>query len=212
MRFLILFAGLILAGPLTADITSHASVTVSDGLHYQVTTVYRDQHHALFHRVYPERVITQVVDGETIWQRVGDELTAGTPFVEMLVLGHQFQAQLLWPEEFFLESAPEPGIDDSCHCRVTLTRDRFGNVVRLQADPVSGRVNASTTQIADGPRIEYRFDEWQEVGGKSIPFAIRIDDGSRVFNYKFQDVRLEVGQEWESLSGQEAFELPDHRE
>ena len=199
MRILALFCGLALANPLAAEVTSRASVSVSDGTRYQITTVYRDQHHALFHASYPEQIITQVVEGESIWQRVGDERSEGSPFVELFVLGHQFHAQLLWPEQFFVTSVPQAGIDETCQCRLTVATDRFGNVARLQGDAKTGRTVANTTQIKEGPLIKYRFSNWREVETVQLPFSIQIDDGERVFEYNFQEVRLEAGAAWNKL-------------
>jgi hypothetical protein len=199
MRAFLLLCGLAMAGPLCAEITSRASVTVSDGLLYRVTTVYRDQHHALFHRIYPERVVTQVVDGDAVWQRLGSERTPGNAFVELLVLGHQFHAQLLWPDQFFVDSETEASIDPDCQCQISVATDRFGNVVRLRQALESGLTTGNITQIKDGPRIDYQFSDWREVSGRQLPFTILIDDGERRFEYRFEEVRLEADAAWGDL-------------
>jgi len=194
--FLAVFSPLGAAG----EVTATAEVTVSDGLRYSATVSYRDQDHALFHRVYPDQTVTQVVDGEAVWQSVGGTESEGTPFVRLLVLGHQFHAQLLWPDEFFVSST-EPEYDEECTCMVSTHMDRFGSRVDLRTDVRLGRPIGNTTQIKGGPRIEYRYSDWRSIGAKDLPYVVDIDDGTREFRYRFSKV---------SLTSEELEEFVEH--
>jgi hypothetical protein len=82
-----------------AGLSARATVAVSDGLRYNVFTVYRDQQHAVFHREYPDRQITQMINGDALWQQEGADRVPGQARVRTFVLGHQFHALIIWPEE-----------------------------------------------------------------------------------------------------------------
>ena len=62
-------------------ITADAAVTVSDGLTYTVTTVYHGKRHAVFHRVYSDRFVTQGVEAEDVWSYDGDVETEAPPMI-----------------------------------------------------------------------------------------------------------------------------------
>jgi hypothetical protein len=175
-------------------VTAHASVTVSDGLEYEVMTIYKDQHQAVFHREYADRIVTQVVAGANTWLSDGEQKQAASPFVEMLVLGHQFHAQMMWPDEFY------PATEGSLVLPGSVHKDRFGNEVTLQINPENRRWLSNTTQIKDGPTIEYTYDDWRQVGQWELPFVILIDDGERSFRYQFDDIRADA-REIESFIG-----------
>ena len=41
--------------------------------------------------------------------------------------------------------------------------------------------------------IVYSFDDWRNVSGVDLPFIVKIDDGSRLFDYAFSTVTLNQG-------------------
>jgi hypothetical protein len=179
---LLLFTPLLLLSPYlqgAENVTAHASVTVSDGTVYTVKTFYQDQQKALFRREYPDRLVIQEIDGAETWQSDGVRKQAAGPQVASFVLGHQFHAQMLWPEQFYLE------VDGTQE----LT-DPFGNTVSRQMDTEYQRLQKTIVQIKDGPRIEFTYEDWRKVGEKDLPFVIFIDDGDRQFRYDFEKVQL----------------------
>ena len=42
----------------------------------------------------------------------------------------------------------------------------------------------------DGAPITNSFGDWREVDGIRLPFSISVDDGERVFDYRFTSVEL----------------------
>jgi hypothetical protein len=159
-------------------LTAHASVTVSDGKTYTVMTLYQDQQRAIFRREYPDRLVIQEIDGADAWQSDGVTEQAAGPQVAMFVLGHQFHAQMLWPEQFY-----SPAADTS------VLMDQFGNTVERQIDTAHQRLKKTITQIRDGPKIEFTYEDWRQVGDWHLPFVIHIDDGDRQFRYAFQSIQ-----------------------
>ena len=159
-------------------LTAHASVTVSDGTTYTVMTFYQDQQKALFSREYPDRLVIQEIAGADTWQSDGVSKQAAGPQVASFVLGHQFHAQMLWPEQFYsvVDDTPE-------------LIDQFGNTVSRQMDTEHQRLQKTITQIKDGPRIEFTYEDWRKVGAWQLPFVILIDDGDRQFRYAFEKVQ-----------------------
>jgi hypothetical protein len=158
---------------------AHASVTVSDGTTYTVMTFYQNQQQAVFRREYPDRIVIQEIAGADTWQSDGVSKLAAGPQVAMFVLGHQFHSQILWPEQFYSV------VDDK-----SVLMDQFGNTVTRQVDTEHQRLQKTITQIKEGSRIEFTYDDWREVGSWQLPFVIHIDDGERQFRYTFERIQV----------------------
>lgn len=177
-------------------LVAHASVSVSDGLRYEVVTFYEAQDCAVFHREYPQRTVTMAVDGARVWQLDDNDRKDGSAFTELFVLGHQFHALLLWPEQFFPGEELRPQLAEDCNCLRSDNLDHFGNRVVLELDRVSGRALANTTWIVnEGPVIHYRYENWRRTGPHFLPYTVLIDDGSRQFRYEFHEISYELDEQ-----------------
>ncbi len=177
-------------------LVAQASVSVSDGLRYEVVTFYAAQDRAVFHREYPQRTVTMAVDGVRVWQQEDNDRKDGSAFTELFVLGHQFHALLLWPEQFFPGEELRPQLAEDCNCLRSDNLDRFGNRVQVEFDRDTGRALANTTWIVnEGPVIHYRYKHWRLAGPHFLPHTVLIDDGSRQFRYKFHEISNELDEQ-----------------
>lgn len=171
-------------------VRSSAHVIVSDGLEYDVETLFHDRQRAIFHRAYSDRTVTLGVDGKYIWSFDGEREAEVDPFLADVVLGHQFHAQLLFFDELHGPLGEPVEVDcDATRCLSLPGTDRRSLLLeRANLRPHGmryARDHAADTAIA--------FDDWREVDGIELPFLIRIDDGERVFEYQFSSVSLEGG-------------------
>ena len=171
-------------------VRTEAHVTVSDGLEYDVVTVFHDRQRAIFHRTYADRTTTLGVDGKYLWSFDGEKEEEGPPFYEGFIMGHQFPAQLLFFDE--LNGPLQAPVEIKC-----------GDTRCLSYSGITGlslRVNATSLRPVgfllvrdDGPDIEFSFDRWRDIDGVSLPFLVKIDDGERMFDYEYTSVTFNEG-------------------
>lgn len=171
-------------------VRAEAHVTVSDGLEYDVVTLYHDPQRAVFHRQYPDRSVTWGVEGKYYWSFDGEREEEGSPFYESIVLGHQFHAQLL----FFDELNGPLGPPEEFECGETRCLSYTGPLGHsLHLDEETGRPVGLVRVREDGPDIKIELDRWREIDGVNLPFLITIDDGERLFEYEFSAVTFNEG-------------------
>lgn len=163
-----------------------ADVSIVGGREYQVEALYRskDQAASIF---LQENKSTNVVEGPFSWVATKEKAELGGDFLRDFALGHQFHA-FLW---HFNEIVSEiETIEDMAFNGATYQASRgvldTGGVVSL--------IN-SNAQRPEGLRfelgehlIDITLSDWREQNGMQIPFALRIDDQQRVFNYQYQFV------------------------
>ena len=171
---------------------AEADVEVSDGTGFSTTVVYHDPRHAVFRSVHGDRTTTMGVDGEELWAFDGTEQKTADPFVREFVLGHQFHAQILFYDRLHPDhEAPRQTTFDGRPCSVVSTGDE-DSLRALYYDP-DGRPLGMRAHHGPEMRITIKFGDWREVGRFTLPFLVRIDDGSAQFEYHYTDVRLNEG-------------------
>ena len=173
-------------------VSAQADVTVSDGLTYSVTTLFHDRQRAVFRRVYPDRTVTQGVEGRYVWSFDGQKQTEAQPFVEGFVLGHQLHAQILFFDRLHPGAGPaEQATFAGQSCLVVESTVTDGSW-RLFYEPSGMPLGLERSRTGEAP-IVFAFEDWQPVEGILLPFSIAIDDGQRQFDYTFSSVRLNDG-------------------
>lgn len=185
--------GLVREGDLSHihTVSAQAHVTVSDGMEYDVTTHYRNPQRAAFRSVYPDRRITLGIDGHYIWIFDGQEERQGQAGHGVFVLGHQFHAALLFfPVVNGADPTAAPRRDPECECMVQQFASDSGEAYVFRYDEDSMLPISSTTVLKDGPTIQLTYHDWQAVDGVRLPHHIKIDDGERVFDYRFTQIRF----------------------
>ena len=171
-------------------IRTEAHVTVSDGLEFDVVTVFHDHQRAVFHRIYSDRTATLGVDGKYYWSFDGEKEEEAPALFESIVMGHQFHAQIL----FFDELNGPVGASTRVQCAGTPC-DSYGGALHrtLRVDARNGRPLELTLARDDASDIEIVFDGWRDVDGITLPFRLVLDDGERVFEYVFGSVTFNEG-------------------
>lgn len=198
MRKSTLCAGLFLglSVPLQADdacdasaIYSLADVTVSDGTSYQVEGFYKSRTRAAA-RFIREGGSLHVLEGPNVWVRTADGTQTAGDFQRDFTLGHHFHAFLMRFGELVDGTEPATAIEfaDGLHTGMKGTRDTGGDVYLIEGD-VPDQPLGLRYDVGD-LKIEITASDWREMGAESVPFALSIDDGERVFEYRYQTVDL----------------------
>jgi cytochrome c biogenesis protein CcdA len=168
------------------SIVARADVTVSDGLEFATVAEYRAPDQATFRQVYPDREVSSGIDGEELWMDVGSGREEAPSFVAGVVLGHQFHAQILFFERLnALEGDPEPVLFQGQTCLAV-----GGNGGWQAFFLESGELLGMRLDREDGAPITNSYGDWRDVDGIRLPFSISVDDGERVFQYRFTSVEL----------------------
>ena len=173
-------------------ISAKADVTVSDGKTYSVNTLYHDSQRAVFQRIYPDRTVTHGVEGKYTWGYDGKVESTAPGMMTGIVLGHQIHAQILYFDQLHIVSKLADNASfkgKSVLSAISQTDERDWRFYYAHDGKPLGMV---LTPKGQKP-IEFVFSDWRPVDGVSMPFAVRIDDGSRQFDYRFQSVRFNHG-------------------
>lgn len=173
-------------------INSQADVTVSDGLTYSTHTIYNDAQRAIFRQIYEDLTATQGIEGKYIWSFDGKAEKEAPPFFADYVLGHQFHAQILFFDKFHSAiSTPEAATFNGQECQVLIGGNGVSGYKFYYQE--GGYPIGMEILLEEGENIVYVYDDWRKVDGIELPFAINIDDGTRRFDYKFQQTTFNSG-------------------
>lgn len=195
-----LYTGLLAAFfmPLTAQgddacaagaIHSLADVSASDGLTYQVEGIYKSRRRAAS-KFIRQGGSLHVVEGPHVWVASEDGRELAGDFQYDFALGHQFHAFFLRFEEVVSNIERVDGVLFAGEPSSGLKGVRdTGGVVYLLDGPVPDRPAGLRYDVGD-VKIEISADDWRIIDDTAVPFALTIDDGERIFNYRYQWVDL----------------------
>ena len=201
------FAGLVLtlvcqaAWPVDActprSIQTSANVTVSDGSSFRTESYFRSKDAAAIRHIDDDNQIV-VVEGPYAWMRRGDHAALGPEFFKIFALGHQYHAFLLYFDQILANVRDNADIEVSGDRRSGKTGDYpFGGFVHWIDGTEPDKPYGVVFEFPDSPPIVTTFHEWREAADRSLPFHARIDDGSNVFDYRYEYVDLSPQQpEW----------------
>ncbi len=170
-------------------IHSLADVQVSDGLIYQVEGLYKSRDRAAS-RFIRDNGSIHVVEGPNVWVSAGGEAELAGDFQRDYALGHQFHAFLLRFDEVVgdIERVDAIEFAGKIVSGTRGTRDTGGMVYLIDGSD-KDRPAGLRYDVAD-LKIEITADDWRTVDEKPVPFALTIDDGERIFVYRYQWVDL----------------------
>lgn len=172
-------------------ITAFADVTVSDGLTYSVTTSYLDNERLIFHRIYPERKITMGRGGLYLWQYDGETEKLLNLKMGDFVTGHQFHAQIVYPERFYSDTSTLKSSEDTvCKCRIETIVDGT-KITTKRFRQTDNRLVSQLTNYNGEFSVLLTYKDWRKVGNITLPYHIEIDDGARTFVYNFNKVEID---------------------
>ena len=174
----------------TRAITAAADVIVSDGSIFQVETYFHSRDvSAIRHIRDPQQLI--VVEGPQSWTQIGDNSNTGTEFHKLFALGHQFHAFVLHFEEIVSNVRRLDVILFDDEARQATSGDYpYGGVVHLIQGADEMRPVGLLFEFPENTVISVKFDDWRNVGKVSLPYRLQIDDGQRVFDYHYSDIRV----------------------
>lgn len=172
----------------TTAIRTSADVTVSDGSSFRTQSFFHAADQAAIRHIGDSDQFI-VVEGPLSWVRVGDELDAGSAFHKLFALGHQYHALLLHFDEIVSNPRSTEQLEFSGAVHRARSGDYpYGGSVHLVDSGASGRAAGLLFEFPDVPAIEVTFSDWRDVGDTQLPYLVTIDDGERIFDYRYTSI------------------------
>lgn len=173
-------------------VNAQATVAVSDGLHYKTNSIFHDKQRAVYQQVYEDRTVTRGIEGRYAWRFDGQVETEEPLEMEQYILGHQFQAQILFFDRLHPElDTPRAAAFGGKDCLVLASKSE-GAVFNMFYTQPGLPLGMEIDGLAEQP-IVFNFDDWRPVAGVQLPFSVGIDDGARTFQFRFDAVHLNAG-------------------
>ncbi len=170
---------------------AEAEVDVSAGAGFRTTAIYHDPRRVAFRAQDSHGAVTTGVEGKYVWTFDGNTEQEADAFAAEFALGHQFHAQILFFDRLHpsFEVAPRATFGSRACSVVKAGSEDSLRALYYDSNglPLGMRMHHGATHIT----IE--FEDWREVGGPSLPFLVRIDDGRAQFEYRYTDVRINAG-------------------
>jgi hypothetical protein len=171
-------------------IKTRASVQVSDGSHFITESFYQSAEYSAIKHIR-EDIQIAAVEGPIAWMSRGDKFQTGGDGLKTFALGHQFHALLLHFDELVSDIKPKSDIS----FRGEMLNGRggkypFGGDTFLVQNPVDDLPKGMVFIFPETPRMEVTFSDWRQHLGATLPFHVQIDDGSRVFEYAYDQIDL----------------------
>lgn len=195
-------------------ILTSADVTVSDGSAFKTQSFFHSIDGAAIRHIRDSDQ-TVVVEGPLSWVSVGGRSQLGTSFHKLFALGHQYHAFLL----HFPELADNPRKTERLIFRGNVHRAQSGNfpyggTVHLIEGAESQRPVGLLFEFPESTAIQVTFSDWQKVDGAELPFRAEIDDGERVFDYRYSSIETAPGSPlwfYETVSAPELDQIQVYR-
>lgn len=165
-------------------------MAVSDGSLFKTESFFHSSDNAAIKHIYEdERIIA--VEGPLGWTRTGDTESLGANFHKNFALGHQFHAFLLHFEETVSNVRQSERIHFGGGIYQALSGDYpYGGVVHLVLGDEENRPEGLLFEFPDTAAIRVTFHDWRTENGVALPFRIEIDDGERIFDYRYNDIDI----------------------
>lgn len=171
-------------------ITSAADVDVSDGSSFKIETFFHSKENSAIRHKY-DSYRTIAVEGPQSWVRSGEKSELGTDFHKLFALGHQFHAFILHFEEIATNVTRDNEVLFDNENRQAISGDYpYGGRVHLIQSANETRPVGLLFEFPDNTVISVKLSEWVDTGGVALPFLIQIDDGDRVFDYKYTEISV----------------------
>jgi hypothetical protein len=172
----------------TTAIVTAAEVSVSDGGLFRTQSYFHSREAAAIRHIdTSERVVA--VEGPFSWAASGLDAELGGAALASFALGHQFHA-FLW---HFDDLVDELEVDVDVSWAGSTYQGRHGNNPYGGSATLIDTGNDEQILLLDNPDfglIVVRYLDWREENTRRVPFLVSIDDGSRVFDYRFSSVEF----------------------
>lgn len=192
--FVALFIGCSAAWPSDAcsrrAVVTAAEVTVSDGTAFSTRSYFQSRDAAAIrHMRESERVVA--VEGPLSWASAGDDARLGSTFEKLFALGHQYHAFLLHFDELVDNPRDTDGVAFAGGSHRARSGDYpYGGIVHRIDGADASRPAGLVFEFSGQAPIYVSFSDWQPVAAVELPFVAEIDDGERVFVYRYTSVEI----------------------
>lgn len=178
----------------TTAIRAAAQVAVSDGSSFDIEALYHSADHSSIRHFYPDRPDQVVaVEGPVAWTMAGSETQAGSDFHKLFALGHQYHAFLTDFDEILdnVRESEQIEFENSRHTAKSGDYP-YGGIVHSIHGESAERPLGLVFDFGDTGRIQVALSDWRPVGELHLPFLAIIDDGNRVFDYRYTSIDTEM--------------------
>lgn len=170
------------------SVVTSADVMVSDGSSFTIQSFFQSSDAAAIRHIRDKDQIV-VVEGPYGWARVDDSERMGSDFEKSFALGHQFHAFLLYFDEIVSNRHDSESISFKGKEHRALTGEYpHGGLVHLILGEGGLHAQGLIFQFPGSKPIVVSFSDWRSLDQFEIPFQIEIDDGQRVFSYRYTSV------------------------
>lgn len=171
-------------------IIAAADVSVSDGTSFEIESFFHSSDGAAIRHIRePNQLV--VVEGPLSWARVGDKEELGGDFHKSFALGHQNHALMLRFDEIASNARRTTELNFRGNQHGALSGDYpYGGVIHLVDGETRDRPTGLLFEFPESAPISITFGDWRESGGRDLPYLAQIDDGERVFDYRYSSIDL----------------------
>lgn len=174
-------------------ISATADVTVSDGSGFRIESFFGAADQAAI-RFVDEHDQVIAVEGDVAWVSRNGNAQTGSDAHKSFALGHQYHALLLQFEALAVAVGRTPDVSFDGAVRTAISGEYpHGGRIHLVDGDDRRRPEGFVFEFPESPRIEVRFDDWRRLGDSDVPFRLQIDDGQRVFDYRYTDIEIARG-------------------
>lgn len=173
-------------------VSAEAEVTVSNGRHFTAIMRYAGPNDAEYIRRRPGEDNRYVIapDGVSLTSPKGREPL--DPSMMAWILSHQFHAQML--DFAALNDGFTRRAYAGCECD-ELVGNRVAPALgithlSLVVDRAGGHARMLLVHRRDAAPVVSTYSDWRETGGRSLPFAVDIDDGKDRYAFRFTHIAI----------------------
>jgi len=169
-----------------------ANVTVSDGSEFRTESYFHSWDAAAIRHIDDNEQLI-AIEGPLSWLRRDQHVEIATDGHARFALGHQFHAFLLHFEEIVDNFRPDAQIAFRGNTHRAMSGDHpYGGAVHLVRGEDSERPTGLLIEDPDSTIISVTFHDWRIAGEDALPYHVQIDDGERIFDYRFTEVDVAV--------------------
>ncbi len=174
------------------SIHTRADVQVSDGTSFATESLYQGPGNTVIRHV-ADQIRTTAVEGPFGWVATGADASLGGDFHKHFALGHQVHAMWLHFDDIAEGFSESDAIPFAGEMQSGLSGGfPYGGQLHLVAGTSEERPRGLVLTTPDGIAIEMSFEDWRRSDSTELPYLVRIDDGERVFDYRYSSIDTQV--------------------
>lgn len=174
----------------TRAIVTAADVQVSDGSSFRTESFFQAADTTAIRHI-DEDIQTIAVEGPVAWIARGNKAQSGGDQLRMFALGHQFHAMLLHFDEMATGIVEVSDITfDGGRYPGRGGKFIYGGEIYLVHETGAEYPLGFVLDLPDQPAMQISLSEWKVQDQVALPFHVRIDDSSRVFDYAYREVGI----------------------